>query len=218
MLLSIYIHKFNAKGRKKIVCSLNLTYLSLIMSTKINELDFTLWVNLEGVIGFNSNLSEHDNWGTYDNPFHSHQFVSPPDEGKGKPQPLNGIPDFPASSKIKLVLSPAEKKNIDKYSFCVEYMRLVLIGPDNFADKTPRELWENILDLKQTNGAIGANGDFFVSHTDDIGIFNIFTSKDLQDSSYNLLYEVCFSFKLKGHIKYGIIDPLIKTSSGHTGG
>lgn len=185
------------------------------MSTKLKVLDFTLKVNLEAIISFNSNLQEEGSWGNYSTPFHSHQFVSPPQEGKGKLALLDGIPNFPANSKIQLIISPG-KKVAEKYDFCVEYMRLVLIGPSEFTQMTPKKLWEKVLDLKKTKGAIGSSGDFFLSQVDDVDTFEIYSSPELETTSYNLLYEVCFSFQLNGHTKYCLVDPLIKTSSGHT--
>ena len=99
----------------------------------------------------------------------------------------------------------------------VEYVKLSLIGPLDFSHSSPRQLWNEILDLENTDGAIGAYADFFVSQSGRNPEFQIITSPSLSFLSYNILYEVCFSFTLNGYTKYCIADPLIKTSSADRG-
>lgn len=182
---------------------------------KHDELNFNIYVNLKGIINFNSNLGENGPWGLYSNPFHADQFVTPP--GDGELIPLDGIPTFPADRIINLMVVPDRDMLIEQYNYDVEYMKLSLIGPVEFSHSSPRHLWNQVLDIEKTDGAIGSESAFYVSQTNHTGKFRIITSPDLSLLSYNMLYQVCFSFKLNGITKYCTIDPLIKTSSADRG-
>ncbi|MEM7549602.1 MAG: hypothetical protein AAF363_08005 [Bacteroidota bacterium] len=180
---------------------------------KMRKVEMNLYVNLQGIIEFNANLGESGPWGSYTEPFDAVQFMTI-DSGAPNLEPLDGIPTFPGNSKVSIRIQPSNMDQ-DDYSFMVEHVRLDLIGPREFVRSSPKRLWEDVLDLEKSQGAIGSEGNFFLGQTDDERRFDIITSPALTKLSYNVLYVVCFSIKLNGYIKYCIIDPLIRTSSGN---
>lgn len=167
-------------------------------------------IDIQGIVDFNGNLGEDGPWGEFDNPFDAVPFMAV--NSGGGTVPVNGIPIFPAKSKVVFTMQPG----LPEPSFVVESVRFNMIGPIDFSYSSPRGLWEEIIDLDKTRGALGAKAEFFLSQESyEDRIFDVFTSSALSYTSYNILYEIVFSFSLHGRRKYCSIDPLIKTSSAN---
>ena len=162
-----------------------------------------------GILGFNSNMGMDGDWGEYENPFDATQFMIigvEPDEATSSTVPKI-YPNCEIELKVIFI-----NENIN-YQFAIDHIKMGMVGFAEFEKATPREAWSYLFDLNKTDGAIGANGHYYLGQTHGADEFKIFTSSNINYESCNIAYSLRFSIKYCGRIKYCQIDPLMRTSS-----
>jgi hypothetical protein len=170
-------------------------------------------INLDSIAEFNRETARHY-WGSYKDPFDAGQFVKLYCNENGIFVPLGDIPTFTPNSQILVSIEP----NSENYNFEIDHVRMQLIGrPTDYIEFSPRQLWSGILDLRESCGAIGEAGDFFLGPSIDLvtRTFKLTTRPRFTDN-YNIVYVVVFSIRMNNVLRYCLIDPLIKTSSDET--
>jgi len=186
---------------------------NLILTGSRIKSKYEFVIDDEGIISFNENLGNVGVWGTFDRPFVSNHFMTV--RSNHKEFNVDTIIDFQASSEISMdVIS---KSDNSPYQLEIDYLKLNIIGSNDFQRISPRQAWGQILDLKETDGAIGVDGSFYLGESRNTGEFTAITSDRLNKFSYNLEYQVGFTILVHGQLnRYCVVDPLIKTSSvGH---
>lgn len=172
---------------------------------KLDPLEIKIRAETERIETFNSQSQQDSFWGTVKVPFEAQHFVKN-DYGDGM-----WYHNIAAEQKMKFSILTDEDASLR-----IEYIKLSLIGWIDYSIQSPRDQWDNLLDLAKTDGAIGDNGSFYLGRTaGGTTNFELVASENLQDRSPNMTYSVIFSFvdSVNGLIRYCKIDPLLKTSA-----
>lgn len=174
-----------------------------------NLITIQLSIDAKGIVEFNQNLGSGTHWGSFDDPFDAIQFltVSTPEIPRGS---TDNIPLIYPSSQVNISIEfipPGEGYQVE-----MDHFKLIVVGRFDYYNYTPRSLWRDLIDLDATDGAVAADGNFYLGETEE-NVFSLTTSDVLNDTSPNLNYSFRFVIKKEGMIRYCQIDPLIKTSS-----
>lgn len=180
---------------------------------ELNKTKLEFIIDVQGIIEFNKNLGSRGIWGDFDRPFAANHFMTVDSQSSGiKKTCTSAILDFRASSELSI--SVGSKSESNRYQLDLNYIKFKIIGVNDFDKISPRHAWKHILNLEKTDGAIGADGSFYLGELRGTGEFTVFTCDTLNAFSYNLEYQVGFTIMAEGQPnRYCVIDPLIRTST-----